>query len=521
MKFSQKKTKNAAVTAIIVSAAMLLSKFFGMLRDILIAYLYGTESVNAIAFSTASRIPLLFFDIALGTAVTAAFIPIYNEFLQKGEREKAQDFSNKFITLVSIVTLVMVTVGIAFSGTVVRIIAGGLDGEKLSLASGLVKILFPAIFITGVAYCLVGILQSDGEFVIPALISLVSNAFLILYIIIFGDKFGVWGIAVSMLAGWILQIVIQIPPLVKMKYKLKIRNPFGDENIKRVCLLALPIIVSAWVQPINTMININLASGLSGGAAVPALDYANKLYIILVGVFTYTITNLTFPSLSRYAAAHDMESFAETVRKSVKYVIFIIAPVMAGFMLLSTPIISVFYERGAFDASSTRLTSTALFFYSIGMVGFGINEVMNKSFYALQDGKTPMRASVAGICVNIALSVSAVVFVKTGLEGLAFAASVAANIIGFGLLILLSRRVKNIFTKDLFASAVKSIISAVVMCAVVIFVKNALPFANKYLQLFVPAVSGAVVYVVMCVILKSEEFFGILKTVMRKFLKEA
>ena len=132
-----------------------------------------------------------------------------------------------------------------------------------------------------------------------------------------------------------------------------------------------------------------------------------------------------------------------------------------------------------------------------------------------------MRASVAGICVNIALSVSAVVFVKTGLEGLAFAASVAANIIGFGLLILLSRRVKNIFTKDLFASAVKSIISAVVMCAVVIFVKNALPFANKYLQLFVPAVSGAVVYVVMCVILKSEEFFGILKTVMRKFLKEA
>ena len=191
MKFSQKKTKNAAVTAIIVSAAMLLSKFFGMLRDILIAYLYGTESVNAIAFSTASRIPLLFFDIALGTAVTAAFIPIYNEFLQKGEREKAQDFSNKFITLVSIVTLVMVTVGIAFSGTVVRIIAGGLDGEKLSLASGLVKILFPAIFITGVAYCFVGILQSDGEFVIPALISLVSNAFLILYIVIFGDKFGV------------------------------------------------------------------------------------------------------------------------------------------------------------------------------------------------------------------------------------------------------------------------------------------------------------------------------------------
>lgn len=521
MKFAEKKTKNAAVTAIIVSAAMLLSKLFGMIRDILIAYLYGTESVNAIAFSTASRIPLLFFDIALGTAVTAAFIPIYNEFLQKGERKKAQDFSNKFITLVSIVTLIMVTVGIAFSGTVVKIIAGGLDAEKLNLASSLVKILFPAIFITGIAYCFVGVLQSDGEFVIPALISLVSNAFLILYIIIFGDKFGIWGIAVSMLIGWILQIVIQIPALIKMKYKLRLKNPFGDSSIKRVCLLALPIIVSAWVQPINAMININLASGLNGGAAVPALDYANKLYIILVGVFTYTITNLTFPSLSRFAAADNTEAFAEMVRKSVKYVIFIITPVMAGFMLLSTPIISVFYERGAFGASSTRLTSSALFFYSMGMVGFGINEVMNKSFYALQDGKTPMRASVFGICVNIALSITAVVFIKTGLEGLAFSASVAANIIGFGLLILLNRRVKNIFTKDLFASAAKSVISALAMCAAVIFINKLLPFSNKYLQLLVPASLGAAVYVLMCVILKSEEFFGILKTVMKKFLKEA
>lgn len=520
MKISRNKTKNAAVTAIIVSAAMLLSKLFGMIRDILIAYLYGTESVSAIAFSTASRIPLLFFDIALGTAVTAAFIPIYNEFLQKGERKKAQDFSNKFITLVSIVTLVMVVFGILFSKTVVHIIAGGLDGEKLNLAASLVKILFPAIFITGIAYCFVGILQSDGEFVVPALISLVSNAFLILYIVIFGDKFGVWGIAAAMLTGWILQIVIQIPPLMKMKYRLKIKNPFGDENIKRVCLLALPIIVSAWVQPINAMININLASGLNNGAAVPALDYANKLYIILVGVFTYTITNLTFPSLSRFAAAGDMQSFASVVRKSVRFVVFIIAPVMAGFMLLSTPIISVFYERGAFDSSSTVLTSSALFFYSLGMIGFGINEVMNKAFYALQDGKTPMRASVFGICVNIALSVVSVLFIKTGLEGLAFAASAAANVIGFGLLALLGKRVKNIFTKELFISFAKSVISAIVMSAAVMFFRKEIVISNKYLNLFAPAALGACVYVLMCIILKSEEFFTILKTVLKRFSKE-
>lgn len=515
-----KKIRNTAITAIFVSISMLLSKVFGMVRDILLASLYGTESVEAIAFSTASRIPLLFFDIALGTAVTAAFIPIYNEFLQKGEKEKAKDFSNAFITLVSIVTLFMVVIGCVFSSFVVKFIAGGLDFEKLSLASALVKILFPAIFTTGIAFCFVGILQSDGEFIIPAMMSLVSNLFLILYLIFVKDKFGVFGIAIAMLISYILQIIIQIPSLKKMGYSLKLKNPFGDEAIKRVCLLALPIIISAWVQPINAMININLASSLNNGAAVPALDYANKLYIILVGVFTYTITNLTFPSLSRLVAADEKEKYAYVIRKSVKYVIFIIGPVMAGFILMSEPIIKVFYERGAFDASSTSLTSIALTFYSIGMVGFGINEVMNKAFYSLKDGKTPMRAAAFGIIINILMSVILVVFFKKGLWALALSASVSANLIGFLLLYLLHKKVGNILKKDLLISVLKTILSIGVMSIVVLFVKSLCYDFNKYFALLLPVASGAVIYVIMCVILKNEEFFDIIKTLLRKFIKK-
>ncbi len=517
-----KKTRNTAITAIFVSCSMLLSKLLGMVRDIILASLYGTESIEAIAFSTASRIPLLFFDIALGTAVTAAFIPIYNEFLQKGEKKKAYDFSNAFITLVAIVTLVMVIVGGIFSSFVVKLIAGGLDANQLTLAASLVRILFPAIFTTGIAFCFVGILQSHGEFIIPAIISLVSNAFLILYLVFVKDKFGVWGIAAAMLIGYTLQIAVQLPALKKAGYKIKLKNPIGDDSIKRVCLLALPIIVSAWVQPINAMININLASSLNNGAAVPALDYANKLYVILVGVFTYTITNLTFPSLSRLSAANDTEKYAYVVRKSVKYVVFIIGPIMAGFILMATPIIRVFYERGAFDASSTYLTSIALTFYSIGMVGFGINEVMNKAFYSLKDGKTPMRCAAFGIAVNIAMSIILVVFFKKGLWALALSASVSANLIGFLLLYLLNKKVKNIFTKDLFTAIVKTLISIAVMSIAVIFVKNIIaPYGmNKYFELIIPSASGAVLYVIMCVILKNEEFFDIAKTLLKKFVKK-
>lgn len=511
--------KNTVITAMLVSLSMLLSKAFGMLRDIVLASLYGTGSVEAIAFSTASRIPLLFFDIALGTAVTAAFIPIYNDILKNETAKKAQNFSNKFITLIFIITGVMSLLGIVFSKELALLIAGGLDSEKLMAASFLTKILFPTMITTGVAYCIVGILQSAGEFLIPAIISLVSNLFLVLYMLIFKNRFGVSGVAVAMLIAWSLQVVVQIPSLFKIKYSFRFSNPFFDPDIKKVCLLAMPIIISAWVQPINTVININLASHLNNGAAITSLDYANKLYIILVGVFTYTVTNLIFPSLSKMASSDDNEGYAASVCKSLKYVIFIIIPIMTGFLILSKPVIRVFYERGAFNENSTMLTSKALFFYSMGMIGFAISEIMNKSFYSLKDGKTPMRISIIGIVINILLSIFFVKVVKTGLEGLAFSASVSITFAGFTLLIILNKRMKHmIINKSFCISVLKSVVSSLVMAVCVIVTYN---FAlrmqyGKLLELALPVAVGACIYALMCIILKSEEFKSLFAALISK-----
>ena len=356
------KKKNIAFTAIFMSCATLLAKFCGLLRDMVLASMYGTESAEAIAFSTASRIPLLFFDIALGTAVTSAFIPIFNEYLEKKEEKRAMEFANRFANLVIAVTLIMSVVGIIFSKQFIYLIAGDIPNDAFILASNLIKILFPTIIFTGLAFCFVGILQSYDEFNIPAIISLVSNGFLILYLIFVGNKFGVTGVAIAMLVAWGTQVIVQLPALKRFKFRYKPSFRFNDEGIKKVAKLALPIIISTWVQPINTMINMRLSSGLNGGAAIPALDYANKIYIILVGVFTFTITNIVFPKLSRAAAAGNNDEYKSTVRTSIGYVFFIIAPIMAGFLMLSTPIIQLVYERGNFDAASTMLTSTALFF---------------------------------------------------------------------------------------------------------------------------------------------------------------
>ncbi len=506
--------KNTAFTAVFLVLMTLSAKVCGMFRDIAMAGMYGTDTSEAIAFSAASRIPLLFFDIALGSAVTSAFIPVFNEYLERDGRDKAISFSHHFITLILTVTVIMTLVGMVFSGGLVKLIAGGLDGEKIFLASALVKILFPTIIFTGLAYCFVGILQSFGQFYIPAIISLVSNGLLLAYLFAFGDRFGIRGVAVAMLVAWSGQFLVQLPALKKIKYSYRPVLNLKDEGIVKVCKLALPIIVSTWVQPINTMVNMRLASAMEGGSAVTALDYANKLYIILVGVFTFAITNLIFPSLSRAVARGNDREFSDIVRQAVRYVIFIIAPVMAGFLLLSEPIIRLFYERGAFDTSSTILTSGALFCYSLGMLGYGIQEICNKAFYAMHDGKTPMRVSMAGIAVNVTLSLALVLGFSFGYRALAVSASVAANVIGFTMLGILHRK-KHILDKDTFVFAGKIAIAILIMCASVAGTQAAVgsDVHGKIISLFVPVASGAASYLVCCMLLGVREITDILRLV--------
>ena len=511
--------KASAFTAGFMVASTLLAKIFGMLRDILMANLYGTSTDAAMAFSAASRIPLLFFDIALGTAVTSAFIPVFNEYLAKGEEKKAFDFANCFINLIILITVIISAIGIIFSWQMASLFAGGLHSEALYLASILIKVLFPTVIFTGVAYCFVGVLQSYGEFLIPSIISLVSNSVLILYIIIFGDKFGITGVSVAMLVAWGAQCAVQIPSLVKMKYSYKFSLNFRNEGIKKVCKLALPIILSTWVQPINTMVNIRLASSLNGGEAMTALDYANKLYIILVGVFSLTATNLIFPSLSRASAGEDGEGFNKIISKAIRYVFFIITPVMVGFLIMSEPIIRLFYERGQFDAQSTALTSTALFCYSLGMLGFGMQEMSNKGFYALHDGKTPMKVYFLGIGINIILSVILVVVFKSGLGGLAISASVSANVIGFTLLYKLHRRSGGILTRQFWICAFKIGSSAVLMGAVVFLVRELTENYGKLLSVAIPVVFGGLTYFVCCFFCKVEEIrelLDIFKSIFKK-----
>lgn len=439
--------KNVFKTAGFMIFATLLAKVMGMYREVLFASLYGTGYM-AQAFSTASRIPLLFFDITLGAAISSAFIPVFNEYLEKGQKEEALRYSNTFLNGILLITGIVCVLGIIFSGPIVSLIGGGLESEAKNLASQLVIILFPTMIFTGFAYAIAGILQSFGEFNVPAAISLVSNGIMVVYLLSVGRKMGIHGIAVAMLVSWAFQVIVQIPSLIKKKYKYRPTLDLKNEGIRKSAKLALPILISSWVQPINSMVNINLASGLSGGQAVPALDYANKLYIIFVGVLTYAISNMIFPSISRMAASENKTEFTSVVQKALRTILVIIMPVMVLFLILRVPLVRFVFERGEFGAESTALTSQALLFYSLGMLGFGVQEILNKAFYSTQDAKTPMLIAMGGIAINIILCFVFIKGLHSGLGGLALSASIASTLIAIVLSMCFHKKYKLLDKKN-------------------------------------------------------------------------
>lgn len=511
------KEQKILKTAGFMAIATLLAKMCGLIRDSLIAGYFGT-GFEADAFITASKLPTMLFDMVLGGVITASFIPIFNGILEKENREKAIAYANKLITVVFTITVFLSVLGILFSDALIGLLAPEFTGNKYALASQLSATMFPMIIFTGLAYTFVGILQSFGEFNVPSVISLVSNVVLIAYFPIFGEKFGVLGLAVAMLVAWSLQVIVQIPSLKKFKVRIRPDFKFFDNNIKATLKLAGPMLVSTWVQPLYSIINSRFASGIDGATTV--LELANRLYIVMVGVFSFVVTNLIFPKLARANASDNYDESKSIIVTSLKAIILIVLPLSIGFIILSKPITSIIYEHNNFNANDVEMVSVALKCYSVGMVGFAINEILSKFFFSLKDSKTPMRNSIISMIANIALAY--ILFKNFKTPGLAMAAALGSIISALLNAFSISRRFKGMFSKSDFMNIAKIVISAAVMsgAAYIMYIVVS-PYlygtvmGNLMLCAGCATVAG-VVYFVVCYVVRVDVFKNIINSVLKR-----
>ena len=219
------------LTAGFMAMATLLSKVLGLVRDSLLTAYFGS-GLESDAFLTASTIPTTLFDVIIGGVISAAFIPVFNDIMSKKGKDEAMKFVNKFVTLIVCITLFIVVGGIIFRDVLVNIQAPNYTADKHNLAAQLTAIMFPMVIFTGLAFSFVGLLQSFGEYNIPSIISLVSNLAIILYYVVFGKKFGIYGLSVTMVIAWSLQFIILIPWIKKFGVKYRPDFKFKDPYIK-------------------------------------------------------------------------------------------------------------------------------------------------------------------------------------------------------------------------------------------------------------------------------------------------
>ena len=508
------KEKGLLKTAFFMAFAVFLSKVFGLLRDVLLASNYGT-TVEAIAFDTGSRLPILLFDFIIGGVITAAFIPIFNEIMVKESKEKALRFADSYMTLIVLITAVVAALGIVFAAPLVDFLAPDIPEEAKVLAVRLTRIMFPMIIFTGLAFSYVGILQSLGEFRLPAIISLISNGIVVLYFLTLDGFLGIYGLSVFFVLGWAVQAFVQIPKAKSLGYVYHPRAGFNSPYIKSSLLCALPILISSCVQPLCTLINTRYASGIAEGRGVTALNYANKLYIIVVGIFSFVATNLLFPKLSRASASGEKEDARSLVVVSSKLLVFIVAPISVGFAVLAEPFIKIVYERGEFTVSDTSLTAAALRFFAVGMIFMAINEVLTKSFFATKDTKTPMITAIVSMAVNFVLV--GILTSTFGIGGVALSSgtATAVNCI-LNYLLLGKKSGRGFFERGDLADMIKCIVSSGVMAVCVYFAHSFLGGMNVYLSFGLSVAAGVIVYAVLNIALKTEEMMFILHTVTKK-----
>ncbi len=505
-----------AKAAGVVGSATFLSRIFGYIRDMALAWFFGA-GLYSDAFFVAFRIPNLLRRLFAEGSLSIAFIPVFTEYLTNRGKDDAFEMARSAIRLLSVLLVTTAIIGILLSPIIIRVIAPGFaeSPEKLSLTIFLTRIMFPYILFIGMVALSMGILNVLGHFAAPALAPVFLNISIICSVFLISPYMAdpVTGLAIGVLIGGVLQLMLQVPFLIKKGFyfwqKAKIYHP----GLKKIGLLMLPTIFGAAVYQINILVGTLLASLLPEGS-VSYLYYADRLVQFPLGIFGIAAATAILPSLSRQAAENDLPAVRNTFSFTIKLVFFITIPSMVGLIVLREPIVALLFKRGAFDAETTRLTAYALLYYSIGLWAFSAVRIVVPTFYALQDTKTPVRMAVISVCANIILGIILMGPLSHG--GLALATSLA-SMLNLGLLVRALRfKLGVLGWRNIMESVCKTMICSGVMGAAVwaiallIIPSEGGTLSGLFFGLMGSIVIGLVLYGSFSLLLKSQELEKVL-----------
>ncbi|MEW6324803.1 MAG: murein biosynthesis integral membrane protein MurJ, partial [Nitrospirota bacterium] len=418
----------------------LLSRVLGLVREMLIAWLFGTRAA-ADAFYVAFRLPNLLRELVAEGSMSAGFIPVFTQYLSTRSRQEARRLANASFTMVCLVLAAVSLLGLLAAPWLVRALAPGFAGEaeKFDLTVSLTRIMFPFLLFISLAALAMGILNSLKSFKAPALASSAFNVSVIALTLALAPwmEHPVMAVAIGVLCGGLVQFAVQLPSLTAQGMSFRWHWEPSHPGLRRMLWLILPTTIGLSVSQINLVVSTMLASFLPDGS-VAALNYAMRLIQFPLGLFGVAIATAILPTLSAQSSLGQRELFRQTAAFGLRLVFFITLPSMLGLILLREPIIQVLFQHGVFDVRGAAGTASALIAYSVGLWAFAGVRVVVQAFYAAQDTRTPVRAAVAAMLLNIMLSLA--LMRPLGHAGLALSTSIASTVNFLWLFFLLNRR---------------------------------------------------------------------------------
>ena len=507
------KIAKATIGLMIVT---IISKVLGFGRELVLAGVYGVSAYSD-AYLVALNIPIIIFE-SIGLSVATTFIPLYYENEKNGGKLLANKFTNNIYNIIFIITIAISLIIFLFADEVVRIFAVGFEGETFKIAVDFTKILIFGIIFIAMSNITRAFLNANGNFTISNLMMGIPYNIIVIITIILSSKTNPYLLAYGTLIGIASKFIFQIPYTKKYEYRYKFKIDIKDESLKKMIWLVAPVFIGVAVNQINAIIDRSVASTLVEGS-ISALNYSNRLNQFVMALFIASIASVIYPTLAKYSINENIDKFKNSVVSSINIVTIIVIPISVGAIVLAQPIVRVLFERGAFDEIATKMTSSAFVYYSIGMIAFGLRDILNKVFYSLQDTKTPMINGAFAMVINIILNFILVKFMNH--NGLALATSISSILCTIMLFSSLNKKIGDLGMKKIFKNLLKSIIAAFIMGYLTFNLYNILGYAIQIeiVRLIISVMIGAMIYILLLLILKNDELNIFINTVKKKLKK--
>jgi putative peptidoglycan lipid II flippase len=431
--------RRLAWSTAIFALATGLSRVLGLVREIVAAYYFGAKGrINA--FTVAFQVPNLVRALVADAALSSAFVPVFSELLERGDRKRAWRVASSLFWLMLLGLGALTALFIVLAPLVIA--PFGDPGGDRQLAIGLSRVLFPIVALLGISGVIVGILNSYEHFTVPALTPVFWNVAIIAGLVIgvphahtVDAKLYVY--AVSIVIGTIIQVLLPLPWLRGRDGRLQVVLDWRDPAVRRVFVLMVPVTIGLGLINFNLVVDSIFASRLIDANLAPsAIDKAFRIYMLPQGMFSVAVATVLFPSLSRLAARGDVDAFRQMVGVGLRQIAFLLVPASAASAVLAEPIVRLLYQRGEFGSAQTPVVAGALAAFAAGLTFNGTMLLLNRAFFSLQSPWIPTAVALGNLGLNAALDGA---FYRFGTWGIPLSTTLV-NIAGTAALLELLRR---------------------------------------------------------------------------------